>query len=251
MVTESNEAALQDGFVPIKFFIYDLARLKMQNLYTEITNNGGKVYAIKSDALFVNKDYEYKKPEFDSSSFEGIGHVKWKIVNLLSNLGEMAKIKENDKLEDIPTLKNIPIEDEFNRKEFANIFDSHTGVQVLAEYPGSGKTDCFEKYALSKKEGNKHKVLFVVPYNKMVMKIRKNDCIACTLYSLVGVRWDGCGDVKKKTHYNVEGIEVIVFDELFCYTVTDLIKIYKYIQSHSNIRFFATGDQYQNYQLKR
>eukprot|EP00734_Pompholyxophrys_sp_LG126_P000098 Pompholyxophrys_sp_v1_NODE_6_length_8036_cov_9.951134.p1 type:complete len:1617 gc:universal NODE_6_length_8036_cov_9.951134:1979-6829(+) len=247
MVSIINKSELVDGFVPIKFFIYDLARLKMQNMYSEVIEKGGKVYAIKSDALIINKEYKYDAPDPNLSDYQKIGMFKWEI-NKITLSNDIASIKKNKlfkHLIEIPPIENIAIEDEYDQEEFNLNFDAHSRVQVIAEFPGSGKTTALMNYAKTKIIDDKHTALFVVPYNEMCLTFKDFD--SCTLHKLLGIKYDKeIGDVQIGNGINLDQYEIFIFDELYCHQTKMLHKIYKFMASYPQKKFFATGDHRQN-----
>jgi hypothetical protein len=54
-VRKSADVILNDGYYPFQFMVYDLNRLAMLNLYRTLTSKGVVVYAIKTDAFYVDR----------------------------------------------------------------------------------------------------------------------------------------------------------------------------------------------------
>lgn len=56
LATQSSErVALEDGFLPLGFLVYDLMRLRMLQAYDQVTAAGATVYAIATDCLYVDQ----------------------------------------------------------------------------------------------------------------------------------------------------------------------------------------------------
>ena len=53
-VRKSAEVLLNDGYYPFQFFVYDIHRLAMLRLYRALVAKGVAVYAIKTDAFYVD-----------------------------------------------------------------------------------------------------------------------------------------------------------------------------------------------------
>ena len=54
-VRKSAEVVLNDGYYPFQFFVYDIHRLAMLNLYRTLLSKGVAIYAIKTDAFYVDR----------------------------------------------------------------------------------------------------------------------------------------------------------------------------------------------------
>ena len=54
-VRKSPEVILNDGYYPFQFFVYDIHRLAMLNLYRSLAGKNVAIYAIKTDAFYVDR----------------------------------------------------------------------------------------------------------------------------------------------------------------------------------------------------
>lgn len=106
--------------------------------------------------------------------------------------------------------------------------------------PGVGKTTAVitlaKKYDIN--------MLFVTPYNKLAIELRKDGVQCCTLAKVFGYK-------KAKSRINVNDYDAVCFDELALYNIKCLLGIYRFMNDHDNIRFFATMDldQIQPFQM--
>lgn len=54
-VRKSAEVTLNDGYYPFQFFVYDIHRMAMLKLFRTLTAKGVAIYAIKTDAFYVDR----------------------------------------------------------------------------------------------------------------------------------------------------------------------------------------------------
>ena len=90
----------------------------------------------------------------------------------------------------------------------------------------------------------KSTTLLITPYNALCFELRKKDFKALTLHKLIGLRCDGEEAVNCKC-YDLTGIERIIFDEIYLYSIPNLEKIKQFMDRNSHIKFNATGDEFQ------
>lgn len=239
VVKKNVESSLVNGFLPIKFFIYDLNRLEMHKLYKDCVKKGLRVVAIKTDALFVQGDME--EIGFDGSKFENIGRVKVSKASRDSVPTIQLFFQPNeDALEyfqDV-TPNMIEIEDEWKMDEFVEVFD-RVNVMVLADAAGSGKTSVIKRYFKGKE------ALIVTPNNMQACEFIREGFDSCTTYQALGIRLNDSGE-ESSVKMRVEDYEFILFDEIFSYDLKMLAKVADYMEAHPEKRFFATGDPCQN-----
>ena len=245
ILVETEQEYLTEGFYPIKCIIYDIMRLKMFDLYNKLHFKGAKIYGINTDSLFVNKDFIYKIPQRDNNVYDSIGKIRFEENKLCPP--SMKRVFNNEldvdyekEIEQTP----INIIDEWDQSEFNKIFAENTKLIVKAEIPGAGKTSCLRKYADSI---GKDKVLFVAPYNTLCLDFKLAGYESSTLHELLNIRInDDNNECNTKANFNYEKYTVIVFDEIYCYDVKHLARINQFMNSNEEIKFFATGDPYQN-----
>ena len=77
--------------------------------------------------------------------------------------------------------------------------------------------------------------------------IEEGQLTSITLHNLIGMTFDGITEAhSNKKPFDVSGIIRIVFDEIYLYNTHYLSKIREYMNKHPEIKFNATGDEYQN-----
>jgi hypothetical protein len=114
--------------------------------------------------------------------------------------------------------------------------------------PGASKTTNIIKYAIN----NEKKILVVCPTNALALDIKQtyveagqivSAIIFCTLVGLIVGK-----DIeeKQKQTFNVEGFDIILIDEIYNLSTSDLNKLKRFITNHNKIQFIASGDKYQN-----
>ena len=109
------------------------------------------------------------------------------------------------------------------------MFEDKKRVMVRAEYAGCGKS-----YAASYMEKLGHKVLFVCPTNKLGIN---NKGITINIFFGFGKT-----DDIKMAKFDDSDYDVIVFDEIYFYSIGMLQRIKKYCESNINKIILATGD---------
>jgi hypothetical protein len=77
LLHKSIKQEMSQGFLPIQFFIYDIMRLKMHNMYNDLKSNGATIYGMNTDSLFINKDFKFKDSKRDNNTFESIGKTRY------------------------------------------------------------------------------------------------------------------------------------------------------------------------------
>ena len=242
ILVDTKKKDLENGFLPIQLFIYDVMRLKMFMMYKELQSKGATVVAIKTDSLFLDASTMKQLPKNpDSNKFESIGKYRFEKGNLCP--GVIKKFEEN-KIDIVHnsdfSQKDIIINDEWDQTEFNKIFKKETGIIVKAIVPGAGKTHSLREFA---RTFGIHKVLFVVPYNTLCLEFRDQGFQACTHYTLLSLRINDNGeDEGTGTSFDVSQFKVIVFDEIYCHTVHNLARIREFMTKYESIQYFATGD---------
>ena len=211
---------------------------------------GLNMVGINTDCLYFREkvsDFvdQHPKPFGDGSTYKGIG--LWNHGAGKQPINKMMRVQQNElALEEMPdpVVNEVKVDGEQDwetSKEWLNGCLDVMGKQntlLLAKYPGCGKTYLVEQYVKGKK------YMIVVPYNTLRYDLMKKgyDNVQ-TLASLMGLGVDG---QKRGSAVNLEGIDIIAFDEIYLYNVGDRWRIYTLMQQHPNIRFVATGDYRQN-----
>ena len=253
-----NKNDINDGFRLISLFVYDTSHKYLLNLKSKIESYGLEVYTCNTDCLDIEYDVEKLQlfktdyPEFfdfiNKDDYDAIGKLKIENVMLKDATG-IKKIHQEDIYKLIPIIENetniIELDDEFNRDEISDkIIDK---LIITAEIAGAGKTSAFIYNSIKRNE----KTLIITPYNALCYELNEdakksnNDLItSITLNNLLGISFDGTIEGNKK-EYNIDGIDRIVFDEIFLLDTFQLTKIKEYMIKHPNIKYGATGDPYQ------
>ena len=287
-VSKTSKKELINGFNNFKSLIYDKMRIRMFNLFKDCEESGAGPIGIFTDAIvckdankWISKNNINITSGDDVNLFENIGGYK-KDIKISYDL-HYAKFKENQLMnfkEFTPIYNDL--KDEYNLNEIFEMFErSNTGI--YADYAGCGKsesakyymkyrgfqtdrddkgnytfyksiiTDQFfrtiEKQYITDEDikTNLNGSLVITPYNTLCDDYIKSGFNAITLNILLGVHKD---DNKFIKNYNIEGVNVILIDEIYTFSFKMLIKLYKFIFSHPDIRFLLTGDYNQLEEIK-
>ena len=273
-VSKTEKRELINGFFNFKIWIYDAMRLKMYNLYKQFEEVGARPIGIFTDALicedankWINKYNIDITTGEDVNKYENIGNFK-RGSKKYDDLHETKyKVNELLNIEDFKTIQET-IKDEYDMNEIFKIYDKNN-LLITADLPGSGKSESVKYYMkyrgfrserdengnytfyklnnLTEKQyitneqikENVNKSLVITPYNTLCDDYIKDGFNAITLNILLGVHKD---DNKFIKNYNIEGVGVILFDEVYTHNYYMLVKLYQFVLSHPEIRCIATGD---------
>ena len=239
--------------------IYDTSHKLLLELKEKVEKCGMTVYSCNTDCLYIERDLEKLKlfkrfnPEYfdftDKNNYDAIGKLK---IDFKSgcNINDIRRNWEDDIYDTIPHRKikqsRIELKDEFNRDEIA-INLKNNKVIINADIAGAGKTSSTIYYA----KKNKLNTIIVSPYNTLCNKLNcdfkeqgLNNMKSITLNRLLGERFDG-NDITASKSYDIEGVNLIVFDEIYLYDTTNLSKIENYMRRHNTVQYLATGDENQ------
>ena len=131
-----------------------------------------------------------------------------------------------------PTAERVEIKNEWDTQEICSVFEDKKRVMVRAEYAGCGKSS-----AASYMEKLGHKVLFVCPTNKLAINHK-----GITINKLFGF---GMTSDIKMSKFDDSDYDVIVFDEIYFYSIGMLQKIKRYCENNIDKIILATGDMNQ------
>jgi len=237
---------ITDGFKLLSHMIYDIAHKRLFNLKKKVESYDLRVVKCNTDCLWIKKDterfdvfYSENKDMFDVSA---IG--KLKITDKIALGGKCLEVKRyTDVYEPVAKQykKEIIVKDEWDREEMKNILDNHKNLVIKADIAGAGKTNAFVHYC----KENKISALFICPWNSLCFNLKSKGNDALTLDKVVGLRFDGA-NFKQTKEVDIEEYDVVVFDEIFLYDTYKLQCIKEFMHNHSEIRFYATGDEHQN-----
>lgn len=227
-----DTAFLKDGFRYIKELLLQTFHYKLNNDYNTLINNGIDVFSVKTDAFTIrecNIDKAKSLISFDNK----IGN--WRVsktddYKLPFNDFKIVINKEIQITE--PTAERVEIKNEWDTKEICNVFEDKKRVMVRAEYAGCGKS-----YAASYMEKLGHKVLFVCPTNKLAINNK-----GITINKLFGF---GMTNDINMSKFDDSAYDVVVFDEIYFYSIGMLQKIKRYCDNNINKIILATGDMNQ------
>lgn len=254
-----NESQLNEGFRLLSLLVYDIAYKQLLDLKDNIKSYGLNVYACNTDCLFIEND-EIKFNQFvndnkelfefdDKDSYKAIG--KLKVERKMLNVNCPIQMKTENIIDTLdfqkPELNIINIEDEFNEEEINKVIENNNNLQITAVVAGAGKTTSLFNYAVK----HNMKTIIVAPYNTLCLDLNikakeYGDLIqSVTIYKLFGMVFNG-EDTTEGKAMDLTGVECIVFDEIYLLNVADLMRINSFMQRNEHIKFYATGDEYQN-----
>jgi hypothetical protein len=227
-----DTAVLRDGFRYIKELLLQEFNSKLNKDYQALIGQGVKVYSVKTDAFVIAKaDVEKARTLIQFGDNMGDWRVSKTDDYLLPS--DSFKLVDNTEVEIVePTAQRVEIKDEWDTKELCKVFEDKKRVMVRAEYGGCGKS-----YAAAYMKKLGHKVLFVCPTNKLAI-----NTTGVTLNKLFGF---GMADNDKITKFDDSKYDVVVFDEVYFYSVCNLQKIKRYCEKNPDKIIIATGDMNQ------
>jgi hypothetical protein len=277
---------LVNGFYFIKMQIYSKMRYLLTKMYEDVVKLGGIPTAIHTDCIFFHlpQGIPFKENlDIDGSKFENIGKYKWRKLgetiipkNPFTDLLNPYLVKKLEKKEYINSIrermknfKKRPITHSVlvlnehlwktNPKKYLDevitlIENGGRCVIIQGQCAGVGKTFVASEYGKRMQALGK-KVLAVGPTTKRVKELRDmlGEENAMTLHKLLKLRvMNGeavevsCRKKKKKVNH-LEGVEVLIIDEVFAFQVKMLGRMKsKIIEKFPNLKIIATGDPFQS-----
>jgi hypothetical protein len=143
---------------------------------------------------------------------------------------------KNNEIKIKPVVVNkLNVNNEWDNDEICKLFEEHKTVIVRAEYGGSGKSHACAHMA---KLG--YKVLFVSPTNVLCKELFKDHRVK----SITINEFFGFGVNEENTfikQFDSSEYNCIIFDEVYFYNISNLMKIYNYIQNNNKI-ILGAGD---------
>ncbi|RZJ88327.1 MAG: hypothetical protein EOO20_13925, partial [Chryseobacterium sp.] len=227
----SEEVVFESGWYAFQFLVYDIARLKMLELYNMLSNKGKEVYGILTDAMYVNNVEDIQSN--NGESFEDLGTIHCDGVKRVPY--QMYEVHQN---EDVVVVRPTVFE-EVEKKGKRNVL-------ISAHDAGAGKTYLsFEGY-------NKDDVLAVAPGGKQVARLKQEyGTSVMTCCKFVGECIIDDNETKetgrdvvvdKKTLYD---FKYIILDELFQNPISEIAKILR-VCAKLPAMIIANGDVFQN-----
>ena len=163
------ERKLENGFRYIKELLLQIHNDKLYSSFDILKDNDISIYSVKTDC-FVIKSQDLDKAKSLLNFDNGLG--SWRLsktsdINIPSsyiNITNCVTIPIDDL-----TTTQLQVNDEYDTHEICQLVEQHKRVVDRADLPGSGKS-----YACKSMERLGHKVLFVVPTNKLAQNNKDN-----------------------------------------------------------------------------
>ena len=242
-----------DGFKLISHMIYDTGHRRLFDLKAKVESYDLEVYRCNTDCLCIENDkdkfnlfYNENKSLFDQDELK-IGKLKIKNKTIYNS--SFLSIKRYDDVYDSisktyalkPHSKEHILKDEFNNDEINEVIDKNNKLIIKADIAGAGKTSSFIDYI----QKHDKRALFICPWNSLCFNLKGKGLEAMTLDKVIGLRFNG-QDFKEGKGLDIDEYDMVVFDEIYLYDTYKLSYIKDLMDKHSNIKFYATGDENQN-----
>ena len=236
LVKTCMETELQDGYVPINEMIKSMARYHMAGLWRKLTALGCHVIGFKTDAIYFERNgVDIRDTELAMTMGDGIGKAKYFIDKDVgyprAPMGQHVTRKYDFQRCDDTSALQCTVE---------NIGPLiQPGTMVLGG-AGCGKTHNTMQHVIGKYGCDK--VLVVTAWNSQAKRVANEfKVVGITWHRLRGAKLDDT--IRTGSHgYDVSSISAIVIDEIMLFEHRKLVKLAAYIETHSGIHFYATGD---------
>ena len=231
-----QQTTLINGFRYIKELILQHHNYKMFRDAKTLIKNNINIYSVKTDALTIlDSDVDKVQTLINFSSERGGWRLSKteKIIFPSDNL----QVINNSRIEITPLeTTRLEVKDEYDTDEICSLFEKHKTVMVRAEYGGSGKS-----YACANMAKLGYNVLFVSPTNVLCRELSKGyDIESITINKLFGFNAEG--ETKHMKAFDVSEYNCIIFDEIYFYNVSNLIKVNNFVKTYTDKIILATGD---------
>ncbi|MGO9387557.1 MAG: hypothetical protein ACLPWD_05840 [Methanobacterium sp.] len=245
----SIKKSLLNGFMPLRNLILDIARMKMYDLSTILTNQKYSIVAYKTDALYyLKQQIEPKIAPFtyidsNNDGFEYIGRIKQS--NHISDGLFDASIttKTNNVIytdfKSTPIIyENLSFVDE--SKPDMNLIKS--GTIISSPYPGCGKSYTCMEYMKFMNVPTLIVVFNGALINDIKSKVNNDNVNVITSNNMFGFDIDG--NIYKQPHA-LDNYKLVIFEEI--YLNNDLVYelMNTCINNNPNVTFIANGDPQQ------
>ena len=223
---------INNSFRPIKDLIYDLSHLEIVKIYNTMIDNNITPLGVRTDCVL----FEPTENINNIFNFDNVigGYKLEHNKELISTRIDRYDNELLDTLNLEPEIKEI--KDEFDNKEFKEIFDNSNHTIIKGTLPGVGKSTSVKNY-------ENEKTLFICPYNKQCQENRIEGIDSITYHKLIGKSAIENDDDKKfKKLYDISKYNNICFDELYLYTPNEMKSIHQFMIKNDDKKYMATGD---------
>jgi len=250
MYKTRKRVKLINGFLPIRFLILDNVRISLFKTVNVLKSIGCEALAIKTDAIFyenakniILENNEYFNNKIDKSLINGYKFEFDKILPLNNTKYHYdEQIEINDYLRNYQ-IKQILINDEYDTNEIiSKTIDLFT--LLIIGCAGSGKSNSADKIVI-----NNYKIeeiLCITAWNYQAIRFEKDYQIkGITFHTLLGLNFNDDYNNENRKSYDLTNIKCIIIDEIYLFTLKQLIKLSVFINNNKNIKFIGTGDDKQ------
>ena len=137
LIQSNKKVKLNEGFVPVKDFIYNLQRYYVYELYDKLVKNGIEPLGVSTDALLVNCHKDDLKNIIAFSKELG----GYKLEENKSLVNKPIVMKKNTLIDiSVENVNEIELNNEFNNTEIEEVLNKHKCLLVKGAYAGVGKT---------------------------------------------------------------------------------------------------------------
>lgn len=240
IVYRKSVASMISGFLPLKLCILQMHALRMQNLANEIISNGGIVYGIKTDCLFVNNKYN-QKISTPKNIYDSIGKIRKTNDTLPTRIFQYYENENKMVIDDTEIIYNIiNIDNEYDTDEIVDKLINNPSTIIKAILPGSGKTHILKALAT---KISVEKCLFILPTNELGAQLKKCGFNVFTAHTALGI---AVGNNENVHCINFDNYSTILWDECYMFQLNILSKMKQIILQYPEINHYMAGDPLQN-----
>ena len=237
VLCHSVQKNMYEGFLPIKDMIYAIQKLKLWQLYNALKNIGISAAGVKTDCMLITESEKQLLQKSSDANIsitfdKKIGGIKFESNKFPIN--KKITMYENKLIEiKNPSVNIIELKNEYDTQEMKEILQTHDKTFIGADLPGSGKTTAVKNCGYT--------ILFITPFNMLALDLKKAGYGAGTLHKLLAI--DITGEHHKWNRpINTDSFEAICFDEILLHDIVQLGRIYRYMNNHTDKKYFSTGD---------
>ena len=233
----SVQKNMYEGVLPIKDMIYAIQKLKLWQLYNALKNIGISAAGVKTDCMLITESEKQLIQKASDANVtipfdKKIGGIKFESNKFPIN--KKITMYQNKLIEiKTPSVNIIEMKNEYDKQEMKEILQIYDKTFVGADLPGSGKTTAVKNCGYT--------LLFITPFNMLALNLKKAGYSAGTLHKLLAI--DATGEHHKWNRpINTDNFEAICFDEILLHDISQLGRIYRYMNNHTDKKYFSTGD---------